>query len=53
MDEMRIIRFDLRAVARAGATVGIILYVLCTLFYWLVYGGQGHWMVRPFMPGLS
>jgi hypothetical protein len=47
------LRFDLRALALAGATVGIILYVLCLLFYWLVYGAEGQWMIRPFMPGLS
>lgn len=53
MDERVTIRLDLWALARAGATVGVILYILCLLFFWLVYGAQGDWMIRPFMPGLS
>lgn len=53
MDEGKALRFDLRALVWAGAAVGVILYVLCALFYWLVYGAEGDWMIRPFMPGLS
>jgi hypothetical protein len=46
-------KFDLAALAKAGGAVGVILYVLCALFYWMFYGGQGQWMIRSFMPGLS
>lgn len=53
MQEVKVARLDAGALAKAGATVGVILYVLCVLFYWLVYGARGEWMIRPFMPGLS
>ncbi len=46
-------RVELAALAKARATVGVILYVLCVLFYWLFYSAQGPWMIRPFMPGVS
>jgi len=53
MNDTRYPRLDLAALARAGAVMGVILYVLCLLFYWIVYGAEGAWMIRPFMPGLS
>lgn len=43
---------DVRAMVRAGALTGVILYLLCLVFYLVVYGGTGDWMIRPFMPGV-
>lgn len=46
-------KLDPRAFTRAGLYTGLILYLLCLAFYLVVYGGEGPWMIRPFMPGVS
>ncbi len=46
-------KLDTRAMIKASAVTGVILYLLCLAFYLLVYGGRGSWMIRPFMPGVT
>lgn len=44
---------DLKAFTKAGLYTALVLYVLCLAFYLVVYGGEGEWMLRPFMPGVT
>jgi len=44
---------NIRAALKAGAVTGVILYLLCLVFYLVVYGGTGPWMIRPFMPWVN
>lgn len=46
-------KLDPKAFTLAGLYTGLVLYVLCLAFYLVVYGGQGEWMIQPFMPGVS
>ena len=53
MEPQKTARIDLAALLKTGTAVGVILYTLCVLWYWIVLGAEGAWMMRPFMPGLS
>ena len=44
---------DVKAFTKAGLYTGLVLYLLCLAFYLVVYGGDGEWMIRPFMPGVT
>lgn len=46
-------KLDPRALTLAGLYTGLVLYLLCLTFYLVVYGGEGPWMIRPFMPGVT
>lgn len=46
-------RLDPGAFTKAGLYTGLVLYLLCLTFYLVVYGGEGEWMIRPFMPGVT
>ena len=46
-------KLDVKAFTMAGLYTGLVLYVLCLAFYLVVYGGEGEWMIRPFMPGVT
>lgn len=46
-------KLDLKAFTKAGLYTGLVLYALCVAFYLIVYGGQGPWMIEPFMPGVT
>lgn len=45
--------FPLARIAKAGALTGLVLYFICLAYYLLVLGGEGQWMLEPFMPGAS
>ena len=46
-------KLDPTAFTKAGLYAGLVLYLLCLAFYLVVYGGEGEWMIRPFMPGVT
>jgi hypothetical protein len=46
-------KLDLGAFTKAGLYTGLVLYLLCLAFYVVVYGGEGEWMIQPFMPGVT
>ncbi len=46
-------KLDPGAFTKAGLYTGLVLYLLCLAFYLVVYGGEGEWMIRPFMPGVT
>lgn len=46
-------KLDPKAFTRAGLYTALSLYLLCLAFFLVVYGGEGQWMIRPFMPGVT
>lgn len=46
-------KLDARAFTKAGLYTSLVLYALCLAFYLVVYGGEGGWMIQPFMPGVT
>lgn len=46
-------KLDPKAFIKAGLYTALSLYLLCLVFFLVVYGGEGQWMIRPFMPGVT
>lgn len=46
-------KLDPKAFTKAGLYTAVVLYALCLAFYLVVYGGEGEWMIQPFMPGVT